>query len=144
MRTSRTCFAIALLVVTSGGGGAALAEVAVIGHPSLAVDSISEQDARNIFLGKTTTLTGGANVTAADQNEDSPTKNAFYKSVIQKDPAQLKAYWSKMIFSGRGTPPPVVGNDEDAKKWAASTPGGITYVNSSVVDGSVKVLMRAQ
>jgi hypothetical protein len=121
--------------------GTAFGEVVLIAHPSAGVSAISAQDAKNIFLGKSKSFPNGAAVTPADQPDGSAAKDAFYAKVVEKDPAQLKAYWSKMVFSGRGTPPNVVGDDETAKKWVASNPSGLSYVDSSAVDDSVKVVL---
>jgi len=53
----------------------------------------------------------------------------------------MKAYWSKMIFSGKAAPPAVFDNDAAVKSWVASNTDGIGYIDSSQVDVSVKVIL---
>jgi len=64
----------------------------------------------------------------------------FYRSVSNRQPADIKAYWSKMIFTGRGQPPAVADNDEQAKKILASRPDAIGYIDRASVDRRIKVL----
>lgn len=120
----------------------ASADVVVIVNVDNPLGKISKEDVKRIYLGKDTTFPDGQKVDPADQAEGSATRGKFYASVIEKSDAQVKAYWSQMIFTGKGTPPSVVGNDAAIKKWVAEHKDGIGYVDSSVADGSVKVLLR--
>ena len=60
--------------------------------------------------------------------------------MIQKSEDELKGYWSKLMFSGKGQPPREVGDDAAVKAWVASNPDAIGYIDGKFVDGSVKVL----
>jgi hypothetical protein len=55
--------------------------------------------------------------------------------------AQIKAFWSKIIFTGRGQPPKAVANAEEAKKLVATNPNAITYIDRTMLDTSVKVVL---
>ncbi|MDO9480507.1 MAG: phosphate ABC transporter substrate-binding protein, partial [Hydrogenophaga sp.] len=56
-------------------------------------------------------------------------------------PAQLKAHWSKIIFTGRGQPPIAVPNSIDVKKYVAANPNSMGYIDSTQLDASVRVLV---
>ena len=68
----------------------------------------------------------------------------FYKKVVGKSESQAKAYWSKQIFTGKGTPPEEVGGDDAVKAKIASTPSAVGYIDASAVDGSVKQVLLVQ
>lgn len=118
--------------------GLAQAEVVVVVGAKSPAASLSKEQASDIFLGKAT------NLTPLDQPESSPLRDDFYSKVTGKSAAQAKSYWSKLSFTGKGTPPKEAQNSADIKKLVAENPNLIGYIEKSAVDGSVKVLLSAQ
>ena len=116
------------------------ADVAVIVNPANSVKTLSVNETKAIFLGKTSKFPDGSKAVVIDQTDSSTTRSAFSDTVLGKTESQLKAYWSKRIFSGKGTPPKTVSDDAAVKKFVASTPGAIGYVDSGNVDSSVTVV----
>jgi ABC-type phosphate transport system substrate-binding protein len=94
-----------------------------------------------IFLGQAAQLPDGALVTPIDQPVGSMTRDEFYERVASKSPALLKAYWSKLLFTGRGQPPREVGGNAAVKKMVADTPGMIGYIDRSALDASVRPVL---
>ncbi|MDF1884368.1 hypothetical protein JHD49_10485 [Sulfurimonas sp. SAG-AH-194-C21] len=119
-----------------------VADGAVITNKTTAIDSLSASDVKSFFMKKKTSFSNGKSVEVADQTEDSDTYNEFTKTVIGKKPKKLKRYWSKRVFSGKGTPPKVVGDDAAMLKWVAKTPNSLGYISADKVDDSVKVLLK--
>ncbi|HLO93975.1 MAG TPA: phosphate ABC transporter substrate-binding protein, partial [Burkholderiaceae bacterium] len=64
----------------------------------------------------------------------------FYAQVAGRSEAQIKAYWSRMVFTGKGAPPQEVGDGAAVKKLLANNPNLVGYIDAAQVDGSVKVL----
>jgi len=120
---------------------AANAAVAVVAHPDSPFASISEKAAKKLFLGKSKSV-GGVKATPVDQEDGMAARDEFYSRVVKKSSAKLKAYWSRQIFSGKGTPPAVVGGDGEVKAWLGKNHDGIGYIDASQVDSSVKVLIE--
>jgi hypothetical protein len=77
-----------------------------------------------------------------DQAESSPLRDEFYLKFTGKSPAQLRAHWSKIIFTGRGQPPPVALSSVEIKKRIVADPDAIGYIERTMVDGSVKILAQ--
>lgn len=94
-----------------------------------------------IFLGQTAQFPDGAYVSAIDQPVGSSTRDEFYTRVASKSPALLKAYWSKLLFTGRGQPPREVGGSAAVKKLVAETPGLIGYIDRSALDATVRPVL---
>lgn len=118
----------------------AMAETAVIvssSNPNAAMDA---DTISRIFLGKTSNFPDGSAAVPIDQNEGSAVRDGFTDKILGKNASQLKAYWSRLIFTGKGTPPKEAGNDAAVKALIAANPNMVGYVDSSVVDGSVKVV----
>lgn len=94
----------------------------------------------DIFLGKTSRFPDGSIALPVDQGEDSPVRDKFYAQFTGKSPAQVKAYWSKIIFTGRGQPPRQAASGREMRKLVAENPNAIGYIDPSLVDASVRVL----
>lgn len=75
-----------------------------------------------------------------DQAGWNATKEAFYTKVTSKNEAQLKSYWSGLVFTGKGQPLPSVGGDADVVAKVAGEADAIGYVDAAAVNDSVKVL----
>ena len=69
------------------------------------VNSLDKQKISAIFLGKTFTFPDGIPVEPIEQVDDSAAHEEFHQLVTEKTGSQLKAYWSKMVFSGLSNPP---------------------------------------
>jgi ABC-type phosphate transport system substrate-binding protein len=127
------------LALNFPASGAAADVVAVVSADN-PVTALSKHHIANIFLGKTRQFPDGRPAIPVDQVEGSAARDAFYLELSGQSPAQIKAYWSKVIFTGRGQPPPEVSNGLQVKKFIAEHPNAIGYIDDSLVDGGVKVL----
>ena len=67
-------------------------------------------------------------------------RDDFYNKVTGKSAAQMKAYWSKIIFTGKGQPPKEVADNAAVKKLVADSPSAIGYIDKSALDSSVKAV----
>jgi len=118
------------------------AEVVVVGNKSSSVQSLSAKQAKDLFLGKSLKLPSGRKAEVVDLPVGDPVRVEFYTKVIHKNPSQIKAYWAKRIFTGRGTPPKSLDSQSAVVNWVSGGPGRIGYVDSSAVSGKVTVLLR--
>lgn len=123
------------------GFSLAQAEVVVVVSAKSAAGTLTAAQASDIFLGKLTSFPSGGQVIPVDQAEGSAIRDEFYTKVAGKSAAQVKAYWSKIIFSGKGQPPKEVADSSAVKKLIADNPNIIGYIDKSAVDGSVKTVL---
>jgi ABC-type phosphate transport system substrate-binding protein len=122
---------------------ACFAQIAVVvGAKSIAIALTAEQ-AAGLFLGKSDQLPGAGVALLLDQPESNPNRELFYTKVAGKSAAQVKAAWSRLVFSGKGTPPKEIANSTEVKKLVSSNLNAVGYIEKSAVDSSVKVLFAA-
>ena len=133
--------AIPVLALCGFATLAAAEDIVVIVNPNNSSAALTVDQVEGVFLGKTTSLPGGGTAAPVDQADGSPLRNAFYQKVASKDAAQVKAVWSRIVFSGKGTPPKALGSSADVKKFVASDPNGIGYIEKSAADSSVKIVL---
>ena len=113
----------------------AFADVVVVVSAKSPVGNLTAEQVSQLFLGKTSTFPGGAQAMPIDQAEGQPPRDEFYTKITGKSAAQVKAYWSKIIFTGKGQPP------REVKKMVSANPNTIGYIEKSAVDSSVKVVL---
>ena len=119
------------------------AGVAVVVGAKSPASKLSVEQVSQLFLAKTTTLPGAGQAVLLDQSEGSAVRDAFYSKVTGKNPSQVKALWSRLVFSGAAQAPKALGNGAEVKKAVAANPEAIGYIDSSEVDSSVQVLYNA-
>jgi hypothetical protein len=137
-----TLLAIAACFALSCFSGIAAAEVVVIGNKGAPVSSISVDQASAIFLKKADSFPDGTSVVAVDLPNDNPVRDEFYEKATHKNASQVKSYWAKRIFTGKGTPNDIQHSESEVKSWVASSANHIGYISADAVDDSVKVLLR--
>jgi ABC-type phosphate transport system substrate-binding protein len=113
--------------------------VAVVSAKS-SVTELTKDQVSDIFLAKASTFPNGGQAVPIDQTADAAVREEFYTKVTGRTSAQLKAYWAKQQFSGKGTPPKAVSGDDDVKKLIAANPNLIGYMQKSKVDATVKTV----
>jgi ABC-type phosphate transport system substrate-binding protein len=118
----------------------AQAELVVVMSANSTVNNLDRDRVSAIFLGKTATLPDGNPADPIEQPENSLLHQEFHRTVTEKSHAQLKAYWSKMIFSGKGNPPKEVASIAEAKKLIEENPSLIGYMDKSDVSNKLKVV----
>lgn len=112
----------------------AMAEVVVVVHAKSAESAMTKEQVAQVFLGKSTAMT------PIDQSDSAPVRAEFYKKVTDKDSAQVKALWSKLVFTGKATMPKEVADNAAVKAALAANPKAIAYIDKSAVDATVKVV----
>jgi ABC-type phosphate transport system substrate-binding protein len=116
----------------------ARADVVVIVSAKNPASSMTAEEVSQIYLGKTNKLK------PIDNGDKSPARSQFYTKVTGKDEAQIKAIWSKLVFTGKATPPRELVSSADVVKAVAADPNAIGYVDKSAVDASVKVILEVK
>jgi ABC-type phosphate transport system substrate-binding protein len=119
----------------------AWAEIVVVVSAKNPVGALSEAQVADIFLGRTSAFPSGQEAVPLDQPEDSLARAEFYSECMGKSSSQLRAYWSKLIFTGRGQPPREFADANAIKRYLQSRPSAIGYMDRQDVDASVKVVL---
>lgn len=104
------------------------------------VEEIPRRALADIYLGRSNTFPDGSAAVPVDQKPGSPARRAFYETFLGRSPSEVKAHWSKMIFTGRGRPPEDLPDGEAVKERVAGDPNAIGYLDHRLVDGSVHVV----
>jgi ABC-type phosphate transport system substrate-binding protein len=119
----------------------ARADVVAVVSAKSPITTLTKNQIVDIFLGKRSLFPDGTSAIPIDQIEGSATRDAFYAQFAGMSPAQVKAFWSRIIFTGRGQPPRSVATGIETKNLLASNPNAIGYVEKRLVDSSLRVVL---
>ncbi len=113
--------------------GAASAGVVVIANPDAA--DMSQNQIADVYMGK------DSSYRPLDLPESAGVREDFYQKATGRSLAQIKATWARLAFSGRAQPPKELADAAAVKAAVAADPRAIGYIDSSSVDGTVKVVL---
>ena len=130
-------FAIAATLIMASSS--VLAELTIIVNPANS-NTLNSKQVQRIFLGKDKKFPDGSEVLPVNLVADSATRNSFDQDVLGRNSSQVSAYWSKLVFTGKGIPPKEVSTDAEVIDLVSKNPSVIAYVDSSSVNDSVKVI----
>ena len=112
----------------------------VIVNSSNTVASMTKTEVSKIFLKKVISWNNGKKVNPVDLSSDSSIREAFSEEIHGKKVKAIRAYWGKMIFSGRAVPPPEKASDADVIAYVQENLDAVGYVSASAPTSDVKVL----
>jgi ABC-type phosphate transport system substrate-binding protein len=97
--------------------------------------ALTKEQIANIYLGRS------LNYKPVDLPDSSATRTYFYKKATDRDSAQVKAAWARLMFTGKGQPPKVLASAAEVKKAVAADPQSVGYIDRADVDSTVKVVL---
>lgn len=135
--------AIMVLMAAALLAGPAFAERAdfvVIVAVHSPVTTLSSNELADIYLGRLNRLPDGRIVLPVDRVESDAVQDAFYREILQRNAAQLRAHWSRQVFTGRGKPPRQLQSGAELVDFIARNPSAIGFVEPALVTPSVRVV----
>lgn len=108
-------------------------DIVVIMAPNAA--PLTKEQVTNVYLGRS------LDYKPVDLPESNVTRNDFYKKATDRDASQVKAVWSRLMFTGHGQAPKVLADAAAVKKAVAADPKSVGYIDKADVDSTVKVVL---
>jgi ABC-type phosphate transport system substrate-binding protein len=135
-RVVLTCVSVFTVISAYG-------DIAVVVHPSNTT-ALDKSALERIYMGKTNNFNNGRAALPINATKGTATRAEFNKLVIERSDAQINAYWSKLLFTGKGTPPKELATDQEIIATVSANEDAVGYVDSSAVTDSVKVVATFQ
>ncbi len=133
----------ALLCCCLGGlAPSAHADLVLVANPQSGIERLTQDEVINIYLGRYRRLASGVVAEPLDHPIDSELRSRFYRRLVNKNLAEINAYWARLVFSGKTRPPQVVENADSVLRQVASQPGALAYVERSQADTRVKIVFE--
>lgn len=116
-------------------------DIAIIVHPSNS-SSLDKSTIAKIFLDKQKRFSNGGEAIPLNLKGGSDIRSNFTTTILKKNSAQAKAYWTQLLFTGKGTPPKEMETDADVVRLVSANPALIGYIDSKSADDTVKVVLE--
>ena len=117
----------------------------MIVHADITTTRLSAKNVANMVLQKAKRWETGETVVPIDLEPRNPTRKLFTRAVHNKSVTAIESYWQRIIFSGRGSPPPESkATEAEILTFVSENPGAIGYVSSDVElgDGVKKLIVE--
>ena len=118
-------------------------KIVVVVNNQNAADSLSSDLIGDIYLGRTSRFPTGEPAKPLDLPKGLTITNDFYAKVVKKTPAQLRAHWSRLVFTGKGRPPKRLADELAVKSVISERTDSIGYMYQGTADEAVKVIFDA-
>ena len=136
---------VLILLVALWFGQAARAQgVVLVSARAGGIPELDRETAAQLYLGRRNSLPDGRSARLLDLPAG-PERDLFYERLTAKNPSQIRAYWSRMVFTGRAHPPHEANDQEDALRRVLTDPSALAYLPAaSVVGQPLNVLLRLE
>ncbi len=116
------------------------AAIAVIVNPRRHA-TLQLEDVARIFLRKQRFWSDGAPIVPLNREAGSTLRETFSRRVLGVTSTELAVYWNEQYFLGT-MPPATLSSSEAVKRYVASDPNAIGYIEATAVDNSVHVVFE--
>ena len=141
MKFANVSLLIVLLSLLTGG--TALADVVVVvARAQNGFERLSVDDVTDIFLGRYRKFASGASAVPIDQPAGSSLRAEFYRRLVNKEIPEINAYWARLYFSGKTSPPVQTSSPAEVLSLLVSTPGTIAYIERKQVDARFRIVLE--
>jgi hypothetical protein len=127
-----------LLIMSLLYGVLSASEYSIIISKKISLPETTSQQLRDIFLMKRHTI-GNQKIIPLNLVGQDASRIAFENEILKMDRDHLNTYWIKKHFQGI-SPPITQPSHESIKAFVQNVEGAISYIPSSMVDSSVKVI----
>ena len=124
------------------GGVTGGKRLVVIVHPARKAQ-LNLEDVARIYLKKHRVWDDGQPIVALNQAPGSPARESFSQLALGSESTRLSTYWNEQYFHGI-LPPVALSSAASVKRYVASDPNAIGYIELSDVDDSVHVALQLE
>ena len=132
----RIMFSLLLMLATT-----VQADPVVVVSANSSLGALTQDEVRQIFNGQARRVSG-VSVKPLDLPSRGDAREAFYQQVLGKSAEQMKSYWARMIFTGRGMPPREVSGEREMGLLVANDPAFVGYLEETRVPSGLRVVYR--
>jgi hypothetical protein len=123
----------------------ALSAVLVIVNKNNSSRSMDKAEVSALYLGRYQAFKDGSFALPFDLPADGEVRKEFYEKLTGKSVAYINAYWARILFTGRATPPRQLDSDKMVMDVVKKNPSAIGYVSADIkLDSNVKVILRLE
>lgn len=117
------------------------ADIFVIVNPKNSSTNMTKNEVSALYLGRYQAFQDGTFSLPFDHPADSQVRANFYRLLTGKNIEYINAYWARILFTGRATPPRQLENDAAVVSIVSQNVSAIGYVSDPSVIKNTKVVL---
>ncbi|MGD9842012.1 MAG: hypothetical protein AB7F79_03880 [Steroidobacteraceae bacterium] len=130
-----------LLATTLALAPSAHADFYIVVEASNPQQSLTQKQVVDLFMGRSRSFTNGEFSVLLDLPRDNPTRAEFYQALTGLSAAQVNSYWSRLMFSGRNTPPTSFKDEATIIAMLKRNPNAIGWLSTQPTDKRLRTLL---
>ncbi len=103
-------------------------DIQVIVNSSSQLASLNRQQIVNLFLGRARNFPNGVQSKTFDYKMGSKLRQNFFEWITGKNISDIDAYWARLRYSGRTSPPKEIKSLSDTINMVRTHPNAIAYI----------------
>lgn len=107
--------------------------ISIVVHADNATDSLSKKQLIDLYMGRYVAFPDNQSAQPLDTLTPEGLKSTFYKRLVNMPLSRVNAYWSRVRFTGRATPPETYADEQMVLNFIAENPNAIGYVFSDAL-----------
>lgn len=131
-----------LLVCSPALAEPALNDLVLIANADSGIEHLTKREVINIYLGRYRRLDTGSTAEPIDLSSKTDTKALFYRLLVDKNLAEINAYWSRLVFSGKTRPPQQVDNVDKVLEMVGHNRNALGYIDRASVNSKVIIVFE--
>jgi ABC-type phosphate transport system substrate-binding protein len=117
-------------------------DIVVVANKKISVDKLSRDQIIDIFMGRNRDISRTETAIPLDLPSALPESELFYSRLTGKTTSEIKAYWARLIFTGRAKPPILAKSQDEAIRIVMEKQGALAYMNRSMINSHVKIVFE--
>ena len=126
-------------IAVSGSVWGAPEPLVLIANEDVFDNELSLDQVRRIFLNKKSRWGDNSNIVLVVLRQGE-THDAFLEKFVRKTPFQFRAFWKKLVFTGKGRSPRSFATEAELVDYVSMTSGAIGYVGKDAKLEGVKTI----
>lgn len=115
-------------------------DLVVIVNPKSGVSQLTREEVVDVFMGRNRQLPSRLTALPLDLPSSTAEREQFYRQLTGRSLAEINAYWARLMFTGRATPPILVSGQDESLLMVMDNRSAVAYVSRSRVNAQVKVV----
>jgi ABC-type phosphate transport system substrate-binding protein len=115
-------------------------DILVVVNADNPLAQLTKQQVTDLYMGRVHYFPSGNAVMKIDAPGDSILRGNFYKQLVGLSLPDVNAYWARLMFSGRATPPMQVSNSKDIALLVAQNPSALGYIQKGDENEKTKTI----
>ncbi|MBQ4840081.1 MULTISPECIES: hypothetical protein [Pseudoalteromonas] len=133
---------LVLMMLTFDARGNVQEDIVIVVNKHNPIEYIEKRQLIDMYMGKYLAFPNGHIAVTLDYKKEHALRSAFFLALTGRNIAQINAYWSRVKFSGKASPPQAYPSIAAIIDKVVTTPSAIAYIPASAVTDELKVVYR--